>query len=103
MARYKSLNDLNNDRVFDGEWRKKTEKEKEKDGENIEKIKKFLLSTCRNNSKMQQNLLHANFEGLKNYGIFDRLIVVDGEGSYIAGQDYSTEINYIKKLIVREV
>lgn len=36
----------------------------------------------------------------KSYGIFDRLIINNRlEGQYIAGQEYSSELRYLKKLI----
>lgn len=69
--------------------------------ENFALIKKFLLTKCRNGSKMYNAIDYAWFEKMETYGIFDRVYVKNGIAGYIAGQDYTEEINTVKKCFIK--
>lgn len=64
-------------------------------------IKEFLLSTCRKNSRVYVAVENAWFENMESCGIFDRLCVINGRAQYIAGQDYTGEIQTVKKYFIK--
>lgn len=68
---------------------------------NFALIKEFMLTTCRKNSRVYNAINNAWFENMNTYGIFDRLCVINGRAQYIAGQDYSYEIQTVKKCFMK--
>lgn len=93
-----TLNDVIHGRYYEScEEHIMTQDEKDK---YIDMFRSFLLSTCRS-GRLYDRIRYATFSTLNTCGIFDRL-VIDGErAKYIAGQDYSSEIRYVKQLIAR--
>ena len=93
---YISMCNIISSRVFDEKlntWRdmKKTEETKA-----LEKIKNFLLSTCRSGSQVANTINRMSINNLPKYaGILERL-TTDG---YIAGQDYPSELRFVKNWI----
>ena len=64
-------------------------------------MKNFLLTHCRKGSKMYNAIDWAWFENMQEYGIFNRLCIYNGRATYIAGQDYTYEINTVKKCFIK--
>ncbi len=101
MAGQISLSNIISKRIMDQEWRDMTEEEQKF---YLEKIKTFLLSTCRSeNSKTAQAINQMSIYNLPpNAGILGRLVIEDSKehgAYYIAGQDYPSELNFIKSYI----
>lgn len=69
--------------------------------ENFALIKNFLLSKCRNGSKMYNAIDNAWFENMEDFGIFNRVYVKNGIAGYIAGQDYTGEMATVKKCFIK--
>jgi hypothetical protein len=67
------------------------------------KFKQFLLSESRKGCKPYIAICNIQIDNLpKSYGIFSRLIINHkGNASYIAGQDYTSEMRTIKDLIIK--
>lgn len=66
-------------------------------------FKNFLLSHCRNGSKVYRNIERLSILDCENYGIFERLLYnfEYNKVHYIAGQSYSDEIATLKKLVLK--
>ena len=65
----------------------------------LETIKQWLLTTCNFNSQVYKAINRMSVNNLpNNCGIMNRL-TTDG---YIAGQDYPSELTFIKNLIKKE-
>ena len=65
----------------------------------LETIKHWLLYTCNFNSQVYKAINRMSINNLPgSCGIMNRL-TTDG---YIAGQDYPSELRYVKKLIKKE-
>ena len=65
-------------------------------------IKEYLLSTCRNGSKMYNAINNAWFENMETGSWeFERLCIYDGKAFYITGQDYSVEMPRVKKQFIK--
>lgn len=69
--------------------------------ENFALIKQYLLGTCRNGSKMYNAINNTWFERMEENWVFDRLCVINSKGQYITGQDYTVEIQRVKKAFVK--
>lgn len=70
--------------------------------EALEKFKEFLLMYARRGCKPHQAISRMSLRNLpENAGIFRRLIIQGESVSYTAGQDYVSEINYIKQSIIK--
>lgn len=68
----------------------------------LEKFKDFLLSNTRKNSKVQNAIIRMRTYGLpNNCGLFERLIYNEERDKveYVAGQDYPSELRFLKDLI----
>jgi len=91
-----SLSKIISNRLFDivtNEYREMTTEERE---EYLNQIKTFLLSTCRKGSSVCQAINRMSVDNLpKNIGILERLTTK----GYIAGQDYPSELRFIKNHI----
>jgi hypothetical protein len=81
-------------RILDNNnWRDMTQEERMTA---LEQIKTFLLSTCRKNSDTYKAITRMSLDNLPpSIGIYRRL---DTKG-YTAGQDYPSELAYIKRKI----
>ncbi|GAG75726.1 unnamed protein product [marine sediment metagenome] len=98
---YISMSNIISNRIYDEKekeghqigWRKMRKPEREKA---LEKIKDFLLTTCRTTSIVHTAIKNMGINNLpKSAGIMDRL-TTDG---YIAGQDYPAELRFVKNWI----
>lgn len=93
-----TLSNVISNRVLDNNtWRDMTKQERITA---LEGIKKFLLSTCRGTtSEIIKAINCMSINNLPtNKGIYNRLT----EKEYTAGQDYPSELNFIKAQIKRE-
>lgn len=80
-------------RIHDGQWRELEVIEQEIA---LDRIKEVLLNSCRGESETSRAIKRMSINNLPpNLGIYNRLTTRD----YIAGQDYSGELNFIKQKI----
>jgi hypothetical protein len=59
----------------------------------------LIAPRCRHETRAKLDRRLKNPDGLKNYGIFDRLTIFPAV-SYCAGQDYPAELATLRKLII---
>ena len=79
-------------------------KQEEATEEILEKFRTFLRKGTRDGSKTNRaidKLRTYNLSSIPKDGIWERLIIEDGKVSYIAGQDYTGEIKFLRELLVR--
>lgn len=68
----------------------------------FELFREFLLGYCREGSENYRNINTLEYDQLENCGVYRRLEWTEQYGvEYVAGQDYRSEINTIKKLITK--
>ncbi len=93
-----SLSNVISKRILAAEgWRKMTENEQT---EAIGEIKEVLLRTCRSGSQTARAIQRLSPSNLpEDVGIYRRVTT----RGYVAGQDYPSELKYIKQRLVREI
>lgn len=103
MKQY-TFNNLINGKEYDYEKFEWVETDLFERQDKLAQFKFFLLQYTRNGSK--PNIAIQNMDVVRSLpstcGIFDRLVIGERGVEYIAGQDYTAEINTIKQLIVKE-
>ena len=95
-----SLNEIKSGRYYNynGTWKWKRLYTKTRRKE-LEKLKSWLLDTCKYNSQVYRAINRMTIHNLPgSYGIFNRLTTAE----YIAGQDYPGELRFVKNLIKKE-
>lgn len=103
MKKQYTFNNLINGREYDYENFEWIDTPLQERQEALHQFRTFLLKTTREGSRPQNALLNMDVVRClpETAGIFDRLIISERGVEYIAGQDYTGEIKFIKDLIVK--
>jgi len=68
----------------------------------FEIFREFLLNTCRRGSETYRDINTVDYWQIENCGIFRRLVWTEKHGAeYVVGQNYTDEINEVKRLITQ--